>query len=316
VFAPDFVDPLVHQTSLDLEYKVVGNLTVGASYLMVQGRHLPRTRNVNLLPPVPTEIEMLGNGLAVYDRFTGRLFPDFDRISTFESAASSTYHGLTLRAQRPFSDNLQLLVSYTYSRATDDVTDINSTIPFIPNDDSRQGHHPLDPEKDRGPSIVDVPHRFSASGIWEPGGGTRMSRKFTRVLLSGWSLSGIFSAQGSPPYSALVDRDLNNDGNSRNDRPPDVGRNSNRGFAYASLDARVTRSIALAGPKRLELIAEAFNLLNRTNFRTIAAFGSLPSLNATQFVLRNNRLEPRDDFGLPRETFDPRIVQLAARVIF
>jgi hypothetical protein len=114
----------------------------------------------------------------------------------------------------------------------------------------------------------------------------------------------------------LVDRDLNNDTNARNDRPPGVERNTYRGPRFVSLDVRISRRLALARSLRLDLIAEAFNLLNRPNFRTIATFGGQASLNATQYVLRSNRLEPRADFGTPRETFEPRIVQLAARLVF
>jgi len=62
-----------------------------------------------------------------------------------------------------------------------------------------------------------------------------------------------------------------------NDRPERVGRNSARLPCYsnlskecgtASLDVRVSRVFAFGGSKRLEVMAEAFNVLNHVNVVT------------------------------------------------
>ena len=52
-------------------------------------------------------------------------------------------------------------------------------------------------------------------------------------------------------------------------RPFGVGRNTGQGPGYVSFDLRTSRSIPLTRGIRLEFIAEAFNLLNKTNFAQV-----------------------------------------------
>jgi hypothetical protein len=88
---------------------------------------------------------------------------------------------------------------------------------------------------------------------------------FVKALASGWSVSGIASYQSGQPYTAVVNADLNNDGNNRNDRAPGLERNSFNLPSQFTVDPRITRDINLMGGVRLQLIAEAFNVFNKSN---------------------------------------------------
>jgi len=92
-------------------------------------------------------------------------------------------------------------------------------------------------------------------------------------------LSGIFTAQNGLPYSAMVSFDLNNDGNSANDRTPGVGRNTFSLPRMFSLDARVTKNIRLGERSRIQILIEGFNVFNRTN---------LTAVRTTQFAGSNS----------------------------
>lgn len=96
--------------------------------------------------------------------------------------------------------------------------------------------------------------------------------------------------------------DRNHDTNV-NDRPEGVGRNSERGFDFASLDVRLSRRSALGGRRALEAIVEGFNVLNRANYQ-----------------LPNNTFgtgaAPRAGFGEPTAAADPRQIQFGLRVDF
>jgi hypothetical protein len=322
-FAPDYVSPYVQQGSFGLEYELMRDFSISASYLVVKGTHLQRARNINLrLPVVPTSIELIDAdgrtslGTRTYLRFPGPLLPNFGRISQFESTANSIYHGLVLQANKRFSRNFQMLISYTLSKSIDDTPDATSVVAFSSGDDAKQVQNPFNLRDDRGPSFTDVRHRFVASGLWELAYAKSLQNPVARAVLNGWSLSGILTVQSAPFYSALVNADLNNDTNSRTDRVPGLGRNTFRGFNFVSLDPRVTRSIGFGERVKLQLIFEAFNITNRTSFRTISLSGSLPSVNATMFALSGGRLVRQSNFGTPTETFDPRIIQLAAKIVF
>src|SRR5215470_16504405 len=54
VFERDYQQPYTMQGNFGVEYGLTNDISVGVSYLSVQGRHLQRTRDINLAPPVAT----------------------------------------------------------------------------------------------------------------------------------------------------------------------------------------------------------------------------------------------------------------------
>ena len=114
-------------------------------------------------------------------------------------------------------------------------------------------------------------------------------------------MSGIFSYSSPLPFNVQTGADRNNDTNN-NDRPAGVGRNSARGFDFASLDLRLMRTLPF-GRTRLQLLVEAFNLLNHAK------------LHGSEQHLRH-RTVPNLTFGQPTAVGDPREIQFGVRVIF
>ncbi len=115
-----------------------------------------------------------------------------------------------------------------------------------------------------------------------------------------WTISGIAAWQSGQPYTAFTSVDLNNDGNARNDRAPGFARNTFRLPSQFSVDPRVTKDIAIFAGARLQLIAEAFNLFNRSNvsgvrntYYAVATTGGVPSKFTLQDIPTSN------PFGLP-----------------
>jgi hypothetical protein len=66
------------------------------------------------------------------------------------------------------------------------------------------------------------------------------------------------------PFNVVLGSDRNFDTNT-NDRPVGVGRNTGRGFDYSSLDLHLRKEFTLKEDLKLQLIAEGFNMLNRSN---------------------------------------------------
>ena len=103
---------------------------------------------------------------------------------------------------------------------------------------------------------------------------------------------------------------MNNDGNTRSDRTPFLGRNTFEGPNLLTADLRVTRDIRLYSERvGLKLIFEAFNVTNRANYNGINTTQN--TFNATTRVFT-----PNAAFLTPTTTFDPRILQLAAKITF
>jgi Carboxypeptidase regulatory-like domain len=321
LFDREYVSPLVHQASAGIELQLLEDLVLSAGYIFARGVDLQRIRDINLDGTVPATIAVAhSDSVLAYTRFTTpRPIPEFDRIFVFESAASSVYHGLTLQVTRRFANALQFLGSYTWSRVVDDNPDPTAINP--PTTDLLLVANPSDPEGDRSRGMTDQRHRFVLSGVWDLDYADRLPA-LARIVLGGWLLGGIFTAQSGQPYSGILNFDLNNDGNLASDRTPNSARNRFTLPANATVDLRVTRAFPLMNPHtRLELSWEAFNLFNRAN---------VTAVRRQQFALSKNAsdcgtgvpqcLVPQDSgpgaFGTPTSTSGPRIMQLAARLVF
>jgi outer membrane receptor protein involved in Fe transport len=318
VVANDYEQPYTQQASFGVEYGLTKDVSVSASYLWVKGNSLSRTRDINLAAPVQTTAALSTGGTATFFRHPGaqgnptRPVAGFSRISLFESSGKSLYNGLALQLNKRFSRNFQALVSYTFSKVIDDAPDATSVVPLNAGDDAKQAQSSFNLRDERGRGNADVPHRLAASGVWDLNyfGGLN---GFARTVLGGWQLSGIVQAQSNPPFSArLGNIDLNNDGNQFSDRVPGTGRNALRAGRFVNVDVRASKNFFLRENLRLQFFAEFFNVLNhasKTTFDpqqyTVGGLGT-PSVS----------LARRTQFLTPRGTADPRIGQLALKLIF
>jgi outer membrane receptor protein involved in Fe transport len=330
VFAPNYVNPYVEQGRFGVEREVWNNLSVSATYLYYHGVHLTRTRDINL--PAPTPLARTGPDGVTYTfsnfGLPGRARPisraagvSYNRISIFESAASSVYNGLALQATQRLTRGFQFIAAYTFSRARDSRPD--QTIVVGGADDAKIVENQLNPGADYARSDTDIPHRFVFSPVYEWGRIKWSENALARALFSNYTLSGIVQFQSGTPYSALVGGDPNNDGNTANDRLPGTVRNQFRAPSVYQFDVRVTRAIPIHEQMRVRLIVEAFNLFNRSNVATANAIffnysgGNNGVLSAPQAV---------SAFGTPRSfqspasgttTFVlPRQIQLAIKFDF
>ncbi|HEY3349910.1 MAG TPA: carboxypeptidase regulatory-like domain-containing protein [Thermoanaerobaculia bacterium] len=309
VFDPSFENPLVHQASLGIEHALTPDVAVALSYLYAKGTHLQRSTDINVgSPGTTTYTDSNGNTytLLKYNP-ADRPFSNFGRVIQFQSTADSEYNGATLEINKRFSKNWQARVAYTYSKVIDTRPDATAVVPSS-GDDGKFASDPRNFAVDRTVGDTDVPHRLVISAYWSLPY-FRGAGGWKQAVLGGWSLSGIFTVASGQPYSRTVtpNTDLNGDGNTRNDFAPGYSRNTERYPMFMSWDPRVTKDIPI-GPVNLQLIAEAFNVLNRSN--VIAVSQPFWRVNAGQ------TLAPVAAYGTPTSSAGPRIIQLAAKVIF
>jgi hypothetical protein len=181
-------------------------------------------------------------------------------------------------------------VSYTLSRAIDDAGNFFFSTP--------QDNANLRGEK--GLSDNDQRHRLTLSGTFNMP--VNLEHRFTRKALDDFQLSYNFTYASRLPFNVLAGSDLNGDTNN-NDRPRGLGRNTGRGFDFASFDLRLARRFHVTEKFKLELLAEGFNLLNRANL-------SVPNNNF------GTGATPPATFGQPTAAFDPRQIQVGFRLNF
>jgi Ca-activated chloride channel family protein len=202
--------------------------------------------------------------------------------------ASSDYHALQLQFDRRLGDGLAASAAYTWAKSLDDAGGSDTHARALLRSSAPRG--------ERGPSDFDVRHLLAASVSYELP--SPFSSGLGRAVSRGWSLDAIFNARSRRPINVVfavptvygfaylrpdllsgVPLYLEDDSAAGGRRinplafvPPSsqrqgtLGRNALRGFAFSQLDAALRRSFKLSEHTRLQIGAEAFNLLNRPNF--------------------------------------------------
>ena len=266
------------QANFQIERELPWDAVVSVGYLNVRAKHVILSRNVNVPRfPVSAGVPNLG-----------RPDPNWGNISQFEGAGNSYYDGMIVSFNQRASRWATVRLSYTLSKTIDDAGNFFfSTV---------QDNFNI--RDDRGLSDNDQRHRLVLSGTLEAPEQEK-SHGLAR-LLNGFQFGYIFTYASRLPFNVLLGSDRNFDGNN-NDRPAGVGRNTGRGFDFASLDLRVSRRFRLTERVDLQLLAEGFNVLNRANF-------GVPNNTFGAGVT------PLPTFGQPTAAFDPRQFQIGMKV--
>ncbi|MDL2717185.1 MAG: TonB-dependent receptor [Acidobacteriota bacterium] len=308
VFDPNFENPLVHQASLGIEHAVSNDYSVGLSYLYVKGTKLQRSTDINVGSPSIVNFTDAAGNVYPITRYgaADRPFTNFARIVQFQSTAESNYNGVTLELNKRFSNNWQARLAYTFGKVLDTKPDATSVVPSS-GDDAKQASDPRNFQADYAPGDADQRHRVVLSAYWSLPY-YRNAGGLEHALFGGWSISGIVTLASGQPYSPILSplSDLNTDGNNRNDRAPGFSRNSFNYPTFFSIDPRITKDVPI-GSVTLQVILEAFNVLNRSN---------VVGLNQGYYGVNGTALTRLASFGTPTASAGPRILQLAAKVIF
>lgn len=268
------------QANLQIERELPWDAIVSVGYLHVNAKHIILSRNVNV-PRFPASAGVPN---------LGRPDPNWGNISRFEGSGNSYYDGMVVSFNQRATRWATMRLSYTLAKTIDDAGNFFFSSP----------QNNFNVRDDRGLSDNDQRHRLVVSGTLEAPQEGKASG-FARVL-QGFQFGYIFTYASRLPFNVLLGSDRNFDTNN-NDRPIGVGRNTGRGFDFASLDLRVSRRFRLTERADLQLLAEGFNVLNRANFGVPNnTFGS--------------GINPLLSFGQPTAAFDPRQFQFGMKVSF
>ena len=260
----------------------------------------------------------------------------FNSVDTQESDASSWYNGLTVEVQKRFNRGFELLSSYTYSHSIDNGTDLQST---LEPQDSRFGFlekaNSVNDQRHRWvtSAVFTTAQAKSGEGAWKhfiggftlaplievssgrpfnviTGEDTRLdlgaSEARPSLIASGGTTSpfiprahfgvadACFTASYPITFSVpLITPPAGCDGT--------LGRDAFTGPGYFTIDMRLAKAIPLGERWSMDLIADAFNLLNRTNISAVNPLCD-PALGSTCAS------------GQPTSAYDARIFQFALKL--
>jgi hypothetical protein len=272
------------QASLEIEHQLGRRTTASAGYVYLKGSDLVISINQNVPACVAAGTN---NGC--------RPNPSYGNNSQYSSEARSSYHGLHVSLlQRPASWS-SVRVSYTLSKARNNVGEFFFSSPI----------DPFDLEKDWGRSDDDQRHRLVVHATAEtpraPGTSlwTHLSHGFQLgAMLQAYSAlplnvtSGVTTVQGTAGRP-IVDGAF-------------IPRNAGEGPDFFSLNLRLSRTFRMGDRARLVALGEVFNVTNRRN---------VVSMNGN-FGSGTYPTSPSATFGQVTAVGEPRSVQLGLRVIF
>jgi outer membrane receptor protein involved in Fe transport len=284
IFRPDprMATPYSQQASVGAEYLLATNLTLRADYLFVRGVKLPRTLNVSLLPPVVLTLanaSILGIPNPTPQQIGREVFPpvrsnpQLGDIYQLQNSASSTYNGVSLTLNRRMSDELAFSASYTLSKTFDDASDFDE-----------QPQNPFNLAAEYALSRQHQQQRFVFNALWELPIGDEEKNGAKSKESTGWltqafshiEIAPIFTAESGRPVNPLTGLDSNRShAFPLSERPLDFGRNSLRTPRIVTMDLRVLKFFPFGESRRLDLVAEFFNLFNHVDVAQInPVFGS------------------------------------------
>ncbi|HWZ51210.1 MAG TPA: carboxypeptidase regulatory-like domain-containing protein [Granulicella sp.] len=218
------------------------------------------------------------------------------------TTGTSSYNGLSVNLRKRLATNYEFLVSYTWSHAIDDSTDVVST------SDAPQNN--FAPNAERSVSTFDQRHRLVLSGVYTSG--QVHGAGFLPGVFSGFTVAPIIEIASGRPFNVLTGTDTNFDFDPLTDRPNAVapgsattscgnapvlskysptgafnlpcyidapanagpsssyfngtlGRNTGIKPFVVFTDLRLARAFNFGNKLALQVTADAFNLINKNN---------------------------------------------------
>lgn len=280
----DLQNAYSRQVSVEVERQLAERTTIGVAYQYLRGFDLLMSVNQN----VP-------RCAAAGDNNGCRPDPVYANDNRYSAAGASSYHGLHLSiVQRPARWG-QFRISYTLSRAMNNVGEFFFSAPIDPTDIS----------KDWGRSDDDQRHRLVVSGSVQSS--MEPAATLAERITNGFRLSGLVQAYSAAPFN-ITSGVTTIQGTAA--RPvvngEYIARNAGVGSAFFTLNARVSRAFRVTGRVRVEAVVEGFNLTNRSNVvtrNTNFGTGAYPS-------------DPLPSFGQVTAVAEPRSFQLGVRLAF
>ena len=273
---PNFKQEYSIQASVSVARELARNMSVEVGYNLYRTLHIEQVIEGNF-QQAPCNVVNPAEFSAAIDPFIGPCYTARPGTTvgesnslifendTWSSSGSGTYHGLTASLTKRYGHGLQFQANYTLSRAEDDTSDYSPlSVPFRPDQ----------LKKDWAISDFNVTHNFVANAVYNlpfhSGGG------FWSAALAGISVSPIVYAHSGIPFTLLVPGLGGISGNgtighTSEARPWNEPRNEGRGDPFVSWDMRASKAFYIDRDRgvKLDLIVQAQNLLNRTNFAAV-----------------------------------------------
>src|SRR3989454_1545366 len=290
----------VMQYNFNVQREFASRVVVTAAYVGARGVHLWREADFNIATSLNPPIDTLFPAVATPVRRN----PNFGSIRFKVSDSNSFYNALQLSVRTRLGPGFTSQLSYTFAKSIDDGSSSLGRNEFA--NGQARSEDPFNLHLSRGLSDFDVRHRLSANFSYQLpfGPGRRFLSAATgamRLLVEGWQLNGILTAESGLPVSPIFTFDQDRDGSIDNEQRPNLapgvtripthlsntqlfdltvfripnvgtrgnlGRNIIEGPGLVTFDPSITKSFYLNsdGTRSIQFRTEIFNAFNHPNF--------------------------------------------------
>lgn len=221
-----------------------------------------------------------------------RLNRAYNQINTYTNEGESEYKAVILSLNGAIKGGHIVTGSVTLADKKNTNDDFSPALTDYPSD-------PADIDAEYGRSRADERYRIVLSG----------------VIRAPWGITvaPIYEYGSGQPWNRRLGYDRNGDART-SDRPEGVERFSKDGPPFRQFSLRLTKEFAL-GPVSLDVIAEAFNLFDTTNY-AVDSIQTGEFLSGPTLANPNPPAVPNPLFGRATATFPGREIQLGLRVSF
>ena len=313
--------PRITSFNFGVQHQIMSGTILHANYVGTLGDNLTRTVNLNQLragtrlnpPASTTNVNAL------------RPYPGYGNITITENEDESSYHSLQLSLTRRLHAGIEFGANYTWSKTLD-------TSSGTPED-------PYDIGRDYGLSSIHRKHNVNSHFIWQLPFFRNGGNPVLRGVLGSWDLSGVVVYQSGAPFTVTAPVDAARIGTNStratligdphlpgSERTPQQwfntaaflnpalmtpgqfgtsGRNILIGPAFNRIDLSLGKQFGVGGRAKLQLRAEAFNVLNKVSFT---------GLNTTvRFDAAGN---PTGGFGQVTSAAPGRVMEFGVRLTY
>jgi hypothetical protein len=330
----NYKPPYVYQYSFGIQRSVTARTVFNLTYVGSLNRHQNDYQQIelpayNLLPGL-----VASNSTALYNLTVP--YPGYHSINMAMNQASGSYNSLQTSFSGQLTNDLQLNTGYTWSKAIDSVSGTGSG-----NDLANVSNSYVGWRYDLGPSLFDRTNIFFANFVYSIPVFRNSDNRALKMIAGGWQISGIIQATSGAPINITTSGNVNGVASVCNvvpsctNRPDVIGpitypHTVNQWFSTSSFAAPAPGTWgnlgnnAIRGPGRdnwnmslfkafvfsekrgsqFQFRADFFNIWNHTQFKGSVQTGGI------------NTTLGGSNFGQITAAYDPRIIQLGAKLVF
>jgi len=295
--------PYKMQWNFNIQRQLSRGLSLMVGYVGSGSSHLPVGQNdADMVPP--NLVTTAPNGQLLFPTAGNpqRINPNFGRIDATFFDGHATYNALQTNLVKTFGHGVTMQATYTWEKSMD-----NGSTTFSQNEtnNSTDNGYIFDEKYMRGVSDYNVPQNLAMNTYWQ----IPIPASFkgaSQVLLGGWQIGGIFTAQSGNPFSLGLQSDQARTGTSTTnaaggERPNytaiagcspnavtgnpasylntqcfsfpllgqlgNLGRNALSGPAVYEFDFSTFKNQALGERLKMQFRAEIFNIINHANLQ-------------------------------------------------